>query len=609
MDSAEVIVLSDDDEDLSCLIVEEKDEKKPEAVLSTSSLDEDLVVTFCQRAEVLPHARYDCPVHPFTSTECETSAPVDRNKLFCDQCFCYICDKLAASCEKWCHSGMCHCNSHKKSKFWTELRNNALLGRLKSFDLTLLETDSHLRHAETMLRSFTLELSTLFSLFLKGETTWLSNSHQEIVYHDYRPVYEFVTSFLDKADEEESRAAAIMYLGATEDFLSHFYLDRMFFFPTFMANPSEAKVSLLQRVIAKMQRLMVMANFSTVFIDKLQDFYQRLPFQQVNMKNVRNSLCVRPWDDVLLVTVLKGQNVSGVRKDKGKRDVLIEQINVVVLRSEALQRQNRHRDLCRYLRVVKTDDPKHFQQLLGLIPFFMCAAGDFSPAAKSIFSSLNPTVGITTLIFLTYLRIFETATVPKVIVWQLQQLCNPNATWEAVEGATPLKRTELVKFALLAQRNCLSIFVDSQCWTKLLTIVNTPSGSSGPIPPPSPQFLHDAWDVVNSILLGQDGSSIHIPRDFLEVYPDQALLLLVTGALALRISSWLLLPAIPVISTFKENQWASRWLYDNLSSNAEHFNAFIQGLAREMENTAGGPAMDKTDSSQVTSSSQKRLVI
>lgn len=104
------------------------------------------------------------------------------------------------------------------------------------------------------------------------------------------------------------------------------------------------------------------------------------------------SLCVRPWDDVLLVCVLKGQNVSGVRKDKGKKDVLIEQISVVLLRMEVLQRQHRYkvnththihhrhthfrlsnayktqpgcavsvcryRELCRYLRVVQTDDSK-----------------------------------------------------------------------------------------------------------------------------------------------------------------------------------------------------------------------------------------------------------
>lgn len=53
------------------------------------------------------------------------------------------------------------------------------------------------------------------------------------------------------------------------------------------------------------------------------------------------SLCMRPWDDVLLVSVMKGQNVSGVRKDKGKKDVLIEKMAVVSLRVELLQRQQR----------------------------------------------------------------------------------------------------------------------------------------------------------------------------------------------------------------------------------------------------------------------------
>lgn len=33
----------------------------------------------------------------FRATDCEVSVPVPNNHLMCDQCFCYICDKLASS--------------------------------------------------------------------------------------------------------------------------------------------------------------------------------------------------------------------------------------------------------------------------------------------------------------------------------------------------------------------------------------------------------------------------------------------------------------------------------------------------------------------------------
>ncbi|XP_030590225.1 uncharacterized protein LOC115783487 [Archocentrus centrarchus] len=382
-DSGEIIILSSDDDDdegkdMSCLIVEVEEEvKKKDCQPSPSLLEEDLVVTFSRHADVLPHARFDCPIHPFTPAEMETRAPADSNQLICDQCFCYICDELASLCKMWSVSGICHCNSHKRSTFWSNLRNQKLLGGLTAFNLTLSEIDSHLRLAE----------------------------------------------------------------------------------------------------------LMVM-----------------------------------------------------------------------------------------------------FQQIQDLIPYFMCMAGNFSLAFPSLSSSVNgPASRFTPELFLFYLRVFETATAPKLTpVSKPEQLCCPGAVWESIKDAVPLKRPELVKFALRVQRCCSAVYVDSQCWTSLLTIV------SKPMPMPSLQFLQESRDVVHRILLEQKGTNMQIPRSFHEVYPDQSLLLLVTGALSQRILYSVVHPVLPVLNTFKENGWAFKWLCDSLSSNEEHLKSFIQGIALELGNTADG---------------------
>ncbi|KAM7419619.1 hypothetical protein PAMA_016629 [Pampus argenteus] len=603
VDNREIIILSDDDDeddegceqDVSCsepsvVIVEVEDVKKSDCVLPPSALDEDLVVTFSRPAEVLPHARYDCPIHLFTATDCEIRAPLAGNQLICDQCFCYICDKLASSCVMWCHSGVCHCNSHKRSDFWKDIRNSTLLGGLKTFNLTLSEIDAHLRQAEMMLQCFRRELTVQFSSYLEGkrlEEYGLSILNHQGLIHDYTPVYESVSSFLNKADKQDGRAAAIMRLGAAEDFIQHFQIPGTFILQSSKANVAEAKALLLQRIVASLQRQMVMADFTAEFTHKLQDFYKRLNFP-APLKRMRNSLCVRPWDDILLVSVLKGQNLLGFRKDKGKRDILTEQISVVLLRTELLQHQHRYRELCRYLQVVQTDKPSRFQEVQDLIPFFTCMEGNFTSALHSLPSSISGTASrFTPNLFLTYLRIFETATAPKLIVSQPTQLCYSDAEWKPIKDAVPLKRAELVKFALRVQRCCSAVYQDSLCWTHLLKIVNTPCGSLSGIPAPSPEFLNNAKDVVYSILLDQS-AYIHIPRAFQLEYPDQALLLLITGALGLRILTAALSPALPVLNTLKDNAWALRWLWDNLSSSADRCHAFVQEIEQELKNTTDG---------------------
>ncbi|KAF7663427.1 hypothetical protein LDENG_00209830 [Lucifuga dentata] len=301
-----------------------------------------------------------------------------------------------------------------------------------------------------------------------------------------------------------------------------------------------------------------MGDFTPEFTTKLQKFYKRL-FLPPELKTMRNSLCVRPWDDVLLVSVLKGQNVTGIRKDKGKKDLLTEQMHVIFLRTELLQQQGRYRELCHYLRVVHPDDPNLFQEAHDLIPFCLCKEGDFISALHS-FSYLDLASRFTPSVFLVYLRIFDTATAPNLTISHLTQLCHPDAVWEPIKGAVRLRRAQLLKFALRVQRSCPAVYADSQCWAQLLTIFNTPFDAPT-LPAPS--------------------------RAFLQVYSEQALLLLVTGALSLRIIAAPLSPALPVLNTYKENIWAFAWLCDSLASNVECLSSLLMDVRKEMTDTTG----------------------
>ncbi|TWW58896.1 hypothetical protein D4764_06G0004260 [Takifugu flavidus] len=598
----EVIILSDDEDeapenDVACdessvYIVEPEDSRETDTALTPSTLEEDLVVTFSRRAEVLPHARYDCPIHPFTAEDRATDAPLAGNQLICDQCFCYICDKLASSCVLWCQGGICHCNSHKRSTYWSNLRDSTVLGDLQAFNLTVSEVDEHLRRAEKMLLIFKKEAFVQFSIFLRGQSLMEygpNAQHQKRLIHDYTPVYELVSSFLYEADKQNDRAAAILRLGAAEVFIRHVSCPGSLMLPSPVADVNKAKACLLHRVISSLQRQLVMADFTPEFRQKIQDFYRRFPLP-IELKNFRNSLCVRPWTDILLVSVLKGQNISGVRKEGKKKDVLAEDMSVIFLRSELLQRQKRYRELCRYLRVVQSAEAAFsLQQLRDLIPFFMCLAGDFSSALIGFLPAVNaPASRFTPQLFLIYFYIFKSATAPQSIIASHPfHLCRSDAVWEPIKGAVPLKRELLVKFALKVHRCCPAVYADSQCWTSLLTVVNSLGASGVALPAPSPKFLLEAKDSVNAILLEQIQLHIQIPRPFLEEYPDQALLLLVTGALGFRIVEFPLRPVLPVLSTFQGNLWALQWLWGDLPFGAEHLGSFLQDIRQELKITKG----------------------
>ncbi|XP_036829619.1 uncharacterized protein LOC118949698 isoform X4 [Oncorhynchus mykiss] len=560
-----VIILSDDDDDDvsindSVYIVEDIQNHVYPVDPSNCSRshdpegEEDLVVTFCQRGEVLPHARYDCTAHTFTPTDSDVGGPIESNQLFCHQCFCYVCDKVASECSVWTVSGVCHCNAHKRSVFWSNKRDKVVLGYLQMFNFNLLEIDSDLRLAESLLLQLEEELSKEYASFQRGvavrglavqcachchtanrlECGNCQSNHLLLLVYDYSQVFECVCRFLGRAERERPRAAAVMRLGAAQLFITHCQPPGPVISHHLEARIAEALPLLLTRVMEAVRRQMVECDFSPEFLQKLQGFYQTLP-----------------------------------------------------LPPSCIALRNRYRELTRYLKVVHSGNTERVQAVRDLIPLFLMKAGDFSSALSSFFypppGVCCPVCRLTPRLFTLYLRIITTASAPSVTAAIATQPLSPDTPWEEVKGAVVPRQVEVVKFGLRVLKSNMAVYKDSQSWAYFLHVLNSPAG------PPDTAFLTEARNVTMEILLNQGslGHLIQIPRTFLMVYPDQALLLLVTQALALRILHEPLTPALPVLNYYKGHVWALRWLVGFLSSSPGRLESFLRGVAVELHNTDG----------------------
>ncbi|XP_062304536.1 uncharacterized protein zgc:112980 isoform X2 [Osmerus eperlanus] len=588
-----IIVLSDGEEDGassnndSVVIVEDRTSPAPRPVcVSSDQQEEELVITFSQGAQLLPHARYDCSIHTFTLEDAETSAPAGNNQLICQQCYCYICDRPAGECLVWTVAGMCHCNSHNRSVFWRSSRDAQLLGFLQRFSLTLLEVDPELRLAEALLLKLEAEIKVEYASFLMGTMRWTAScscrchtanqehvescscqsNHQEVRMHDYLQVYQCVGAFLDRAEREERekpRAAAVMRLGAAHFFLTHAHAPGMTNL-TPQGNSEEGRFLLLKRVTEAVQRQLVMCDFNPAFSLKLQTFYQDLPLPP-RCAVLRNSLRVRPWKDPLLVSVLLGQNVTGQGRGqgRGRKDVLTESAAVVLLRTHQLQLQNKYWELTRYLKVVQTDNSELVQAVRDLIPLYQCKSGNLTAALYSTFSPAPgpccPACRMTPDLYHLYLRILTTATAPTHTLHLHTQPLPHTTVWEPIRGTVHVKRSDVVRFSLRILMSNTALYTDVQCWVSLLHVVNIPA-----LPQPDAAFLKEAVAVTTAILLDRPGHVI--PRSFRSVYPDQALLLLVTACLARCTAAGFPSSTLYTHNTYKENVWCMDWLCDRLSS-------------------------------------------
>ncbi|KAK1802721.1 hypothetical protein P4O66_021258, partial [Electrophorus voltai] len=571
-----VIVLSDDEDEgestiyeSSVLIVEENEGSREvaDAPKTSEVLDEDVTITFSRKAHVLPHARYDCTI-PFCFTEGDVTGPEDSNAAYCEQCFCYVCDKLASTCQFWVIPGFCHCNAHKRSFYWKSLRDKRIMGYLHELNFTFdpMDMDADLRRAEASLQQFACSLALKFAAFLVGvekpkqpiccycqchstnsrTTESHSASGSEVgckscrsrhVYfpeYDYSGVQERVCVFLDDAKQENPKSSIVMLLGAMKLIISHSAPGNTHS----IKEVSRAVDMLLYRYVnpvtpvlrcrakSMVQTLLVDTVFPASFTKQLQQFFHGLPFPP-----------------------------------------------------SCMSLKNRYRELARYLKVVKSCSVQELQDLSDWAPFYLCKVGDYAGAVNAMFSSMSgslcPASRLSPAQFCAYLRIFVSGHAPSDMPNPLFLNIQPDpflsSTWIPVQGGSLLKRLAVVKFALRVLNCNDAVFAQSISWVAFLNIASKASiGPDGAVNctslrEPDSNFLMRTRDIAQGILneLSKE-SRIQIPRTFQNGYPDQALLLLATQALALRICHSRLCPALHIVMAFSLNPWALYWLFYSL---------------------------------------------
>uniref|UniRef100_A0A672LRH4 Uncharacterized LOC107564628 n=1 Tax=Sinocyclocheilus grahami TaxID=75366 RepID=A0A672LRH4_SINGR len=559
-----IIILSDEDDDEgdflrthndSSVLIVEIERNEADVSKHIEELDEDLAITYSQTATVLPHARYDCTL-AFCRAEQDVSGPLQDNAKHCDQCFCYICDKLASMCELWTIPGICHCNAHKHSVYWKALRDKSLMGFLHELNFTFdpLDMDSDLRCAETSLQKFAGSLAMKYATFLLGfETPNHSAScrctchhninsntqsqtigckgcykhHFKMLEYDYTVVSQHIKMFLNEAKKENPKACVVMLLGAIKLFVNHTTPGNIHAANTV----SETMSMLLWRFMTKVWTLLVGLDFSGSFIKQLESFYQKLPLP--SNCTLPKSLSVLPWDDPLLSAVMKGQNITGERQGKGRRhQVLCEPLVVIQARVCKLQQQNKYRELARYLKVVKSINNPTLQRMKDLVPLYLCKDGDYSGAVCHMLSLLPGATCLASCLtpqqFRAYLRILTSGHAPDVA----QELDAGNGhmiipdpllstKWTPIEGSNSFKMMEALKFALRVLDCNNIVFADSETWVYLLSIVSSSFTTPDGVPvgafyaEPDVTYQTVTRDAASAILEELTTTSrIHIPKTF-----------------------------------------------------------------------------------------------
>ncbi|KFQ73241.1 hypothetical protein N337_08303, partial [Phoenicopterus ruber ruber] len=629
-----IILISDDEAEStlgnSVLLVDPLEKSALEEKKSEEVVDEEceLMVTFCKQAKVMPHARYDCTIHPFERTECDTCSPLGQNADICTQCYCYICDKLASECQNWTTPSLCHCNAHNKSKFWKDQRDFALAGVLVMFNLELTDIDADLRHGGSLLIKFIQELSVEYNKYLVGERmpptqhecfclpklppgqcNICRSRSMEVVYK-YSEVFALVTRFLNQAERESPKAAAVMFLGAAKEIALH--KDPALSWQN-LGHTASLKIAvpcLLQRITTQLQRMLVLCDFPKNLYEKFVNFFQSISLP-CHCFGFSNSLNVVPWDHVLLTTVLKGQNITGQRTQKGRKVFLWETLPVIEARVEKLVDKKNYKEVVRYLRAVKCNDTKGLRDLRDKIPFYLCKTGDFLDAAHSLLFPVNSLAcctacRITPLQFEVYLKMFRTGSIPTGNdmldpgPWITIGKCDFLLTKYKIcfgffflLAGPPLKDGVLIKQALKLLYSNVSLYRNPKCWSSLIMILGSSSllEKSGHLHPLS--LKEPPLDFQKGVLAASGGlleelkAKINVslpPAIFSPHLQHEACLILAVQAV-----QQMLFCDLPYLNSFLEialafgnNFWALRLLLDHLSYEEHVLHGTVNLILRDL---------------------------
>ncbi|XP_072336996.1 uncharacterized protein [Scyliorhinus torazame] len=608
-----VIIISDtegeNDGETSVFIVENSPEVADAAKeKSTEVIDEEcgLAITYSKKGNVMPHARYDCVEQDFIRTENETTESAGNNSNFCEQCYCYICDKPASECQYWKLPSICHCNAHNKSAYWKAHRDAALTGALAIFNFNLVDIDSELRRGGTLLQKFWLELALEYNKYLMGIVTtrnclipciclchkqvpvfceMCQMNHVEIRLYSYTPVFNIVNNFLRQAENEKSKAAAIMMIGVAKEILLHKQPPQEVFNKDDQTStPRQAVPIFMRRITHALQRMLVLSDFPPHLFIKLKGFYKTLSLPSYcyafTNRFFVHSLNVLSWEDPFLTSILRGQNITGHRQKKGKKELLWEDLTVVDARVERMETREEYRELVRYLRVVKCSETLKLRTLQDKIPFYFCKCGEFHAAAQSFHLSSNlsccTACRLTPYQYMVYLKIFKTGTVPAGCE------LSGEGSWVFVKGANLLKDCLLLKCALRILFVNEILYRGVHCWSRLIQIhCNSFTLSEIVLPAPPPVFVNSTAVLSTAILEDLKNGIVGLPKTFSSVLRRESALILITVAVAQMLHKNLPLTNIvlPLIVAYGKNFWALKLLFDSLSMKEDVLHHFCGVLS------------------------------